>query len=131
LVPMSEPAIEVRPIRCLMGPHHLNEVFFDGVRVSQDDVLGAVDEGWKVVQEVLAFERVGIARYARCERLLQAAPSVLGDHWDALPAELRGRWARMLVHCRRARLLAYQVVSLQSKGTVKPGDAASYRIAVT
>ena len=71
----------------MMGPHHLNEVFFD-------DCLGhrrrrpraPSDEGWRVVQDVLSFERVGIARYARCERLLHWAPAVLGDHWDALPA---------------------------------------------
>jgi alkylation response protein AidB-like acyl-CoA dehydrogenase len=131
LVPMSDPAIEVRPIDCLMGPHHLNEVFFDDLRVTEADVLGTVDEGWKVVQEVLSFERVGIARYARCEALLQAAPAALGGRWDGLPAELRGRWARMLTHCRRARLLAYQVVSMQNEGTVRPGDAAAYRIAVT
>ena len=130
-VPMSDPAVEVRPIDCMMGPHHLNEVFFDELRVTEADVLGTVGEGWKVVQEVLAFERVGIARYARCERLLQAAPGVLGAEWDGLPAELRGRWARMLAHCRRARLLAYRVVALQSRGTVRPGDAAAYRIAVT
>ena len=131
LVPMSAPGIEVRPIRTMLGPHHLNEVFFDGVRVTEADVLGTVDQGWRVVQEVLAFERVGIARYARCERLLLAAPRILGDQWEALPEELRGRWARMLVHCRRARLLAYRVISLQSAGTVTPGDAAAYRIAVT
>lgn len=131
LVPMSDPAIEVRPIATMLGPHHLNEVFFDDLWVTEADVLGTVDEGWKVVQEVLAFERVGIARYARCERLLQAAPSVLGERWDDVPAELRGRWARMLTHCRRARLLAYRVVALQSSGRVTPGDTAAYRIAVT
>jgi alkylation response protein AidB-like acyl-CoA dehydrogenase len=131
LVPMSDPAIEVRPIGSLMGPHHLNEVFIDNLWVTEADVLGPVDQGWRVVQEVLAFERVGIARYARCERLLLAAPEVLGDRWDELPAELRARWTRMLTHCRRARLLAYRVVSLQSAGTVAPGDAAAYRIAVT
>jgi alkylation response protein AidB-like acyl-CoA dehydrogenase len=131
LVPMSDPAIEVRPIDCLMGPHHLNEVFFDDLQVTEADVLGSVDQGWQVVQEVLAFERVGIARYARCERLLRAAPTVLGDRWHDLPEELQARWARMLTHCRRARLLAYKVVSLQSEGDVKPGDAAAYRIAVT
>jgi alkylation response protein AidB-like acyl-CoA dehydrogenase len=131
LVPMREPGIEVRPIRSLMGPHHLNEVFFDDVRVGPADVLGTVDDGWRVVREVLAFERVGIARYARCERLLQAAPGALGDQWDALPAELRGRWTRMLIHCRRARLLAYRVIAMQSEGRVSPGDAAAYRVAVT
>ncbi|OBI83307.1 acyl-CoA dehydrogenase family protein [Mycobacterium sp. E740] len=131
LVPMDDPAITVRPIGCMMGPHHLNEVFFDDLRVTEADVLGTVDHGWSVVQDVMSYERVGIARYARCERLLAAAPAVLGDRWDELPAELRGRWVRMLTHCRRARLMAYRVVSLQSSGRIQPGDAAAYRIAVT
>jgi alkylation response protein AidB-like acyl-CoA dehydrogenase len=131
LVPMADPAIEVRPIDCMMGPHHLNEVFFDEVRVDDGAVLGTVGDGWSTVQEVLAFERVGIARYARCERLLQWAPVALGDQWADLPPELAAGWARMLVHCRRSRLLAYRVVATQDSGQVRPGDAAAYRIAVT
>jgi alkylation response protein AidB-like acyl-CoA dehydrogenase len=131
LVPMTAPGIEVRPIPCMLGPHHLNEVFFDDVRVTPADVLGEVDGGWAVVQEVLAFERVGIARYARSDRLLHWAPVALGDRWADIPDELRSRWARMLVHSRRARLLAYRVVSLQGRGEVRPGDTAAYRIAVT
>jgi alkylation response protein AidB-like acyl-CoA dehydrogenase len=131
LVPMSAPGIEVRPIPAMLGPHHLNEVFFDGLRVTEADVLGEVDQGWALVQQVLAFERVGIARYARCERLLLAAPKVLGGQWETLPEELHARWARMLVHCRRARMLAYRVIALQDAGAVTPGDAAAYRIAVT
>ena len=131
LVPMSDPAIQVRPIRSMMGPHHLNEVFFDELRVTEADVLGPLDGGWSIVQDVLSFERVGIARYARCERMLANAPAALGERWEALPDELRGRWARLLTHCRRARLLAYRVVSLQSSGRIAPADAAGYRIAVT
>jgi alkylation response protein AidB-like acyl-CoA dehydrogenase len=131
LVPMDDPAIQVRPIRSMVGPHHLNEVFIDELRVDDSAVLGEVGAGWSIVQDVLSFERVGIARYARCERLLHAAPRALGDRWDALPDELQARWARMLVHCRRARLLAYRVIALQDAGRVQPGDAAAYRIAVT
>ena len=115
----------------MVGTHRLNQVFFDDLRVSESEVLGQVGAGWSIVQDVLSFERVGIARYARCERLLHAAPPALGGAWDTLPVELRGRWAQMLIHCRRARLLAYRVVSLQSAGRVHPGDAAAYRIAVT
>ncbi len=131
LVPMDAPGIRVRPIRAMFGPHHLNEVFLDELRVSADDVLGGVGQGWPIVQEALAYERVGIARYARCERLLHTAPAVLGEQWARIPEQLRGRWARALTHCRRARLLAYQVVALQAQGEVRPGDAATYRIAVT
>jgi alkylation response protein AidB-like acyl-CoA dehydrogenase len=131
LLPMDSPGIEVRPIATMIGPHHLNEVFLDDVWATEGDVLGEVDHGWSVVQEVLSFERVGIARYARCERLLQAAPTALGGRWGELPAELHARWARMLVRTRRARLLAYRVVSQQDTGRITPADAAAYRIAVT
>lgn len=131
LVPMDRPGVEVRPIRAMLGPHHLNEVFLDDVAVTPADVLGEVGDGWSIVQEVLAFERVGIARYARCERLLAAAPAELGPAWDSLPDELRGRWVHQLILCRRARLLAYEVIDKQSRGAVSPPDAAAYRIAVT
>ena len=43
----------------MLGPHHLNEVFFDGVWAGPEDVLGQVNDGWRVVRETLAFERVG------------------------------------------------------------------------
>jgi alkylation response protein AidB-like acyl-CoA dehydrogenase len=131
LVPMDDPAIEVRPIASMVGPHHLNEVFINDLWVTDADVLGPLDEGWKVVQEVLAFERVGIARYARADRLLLWAPEVLGDQWDELPEELHARWVEALTLTRRARLLAYRVVGMQQTGRVNPGDAAAYRIAVT
>ena len=131
LIPMDAPGIEVRPIDCMLGPHHLNEVFLDDVWVTEADVLGEVGTGWSVVQEVLAFERVGIARYARCERLLLAAPEAIGAQWDDVPVELKGRWTRSLTHSRRARLLAYRVIATQATGSVRPADTAAYRIAVT
>ena len=69
LVPMSDPAIKVRPIGCMMGPHHLNEVFFDDLRVTEADVLGTVDDGWSIVAG-----RAGLrARRHRPLRPLRAA----------------------------------------------------------
>ncbi len=131
LIPMDRPGIEVRPIPAMLGPHHLNEVFLTGVPVTQSDVLGEVGEGWAVVREALGFERVGIARYARCERLLHEAAEVLGDRWAHVPATLKQRWAQALVHTRQARLLALKVVERQEAGVIDPVDAAAYRIAVT
>jgi len=115
----------------MLGPHHLNEVFFDNVVAEDHEILGPVDDGWRIVLEALAFERVGIARYARAERLLQAARHELDAEWDDLPQTLKVRWARALVSARRSRLLAYRVIHQQERGIVHPGDAAAYRIAVT
>ena len=130
LVPMDRAGITIRPIRSMLGPHHLNEVFLDAVRVSPDDVLGEVGGGWRVMREALAFERVGIARYARCESLLERLRTELGDAWDDLPESLRNRWARALVDLRVARLLAYRAVSLQDDASA-PVAASAARIATT
>jgi alkylation response protein AidB-like acyl-CoA dehydrogenase len=131
LVPMDAPGITVRAIRSMLGPHHLNEVFFDEVAVGPDAVLGGVGEGWSVIRTALAHERVGIARYARCERLLSALGAELAPHWDELPESLHALWARALVQVRVARLLAYRTVHAQASGEVPDVLASAARIAVT
>jgi alkylation response protein AidB-like acyl-CoA dehydrogenase len=130
LVPMDRAGITVRPIRSMLGPHHLNEVFLDDVRVYREEVLGEVGGGWQVMREALAFERVGIARYARCESLLERLRCELGERWDELPEPLQARWARALIDLRVARLLAYRAVSLQDDGAA-PVAASVARIATT
>lgn len=131
LVPMDAPGIEVRPIRSMLGPHHLNEVFFDDVPAGPDSVLGGIGAGWAVIKTALAHERVGIARYARCERLLSALGAQLAPHWGSLPSSLRTAWMRALVQVRVARLLAYKTVHAQQRGEVPDVAASAARIAVT
>lgn len=131
LVPMDADGIEVRPIRSMLGPHHLNEVFFDAVEAGPAAVLGPIGGGWSVIRTALAHERVGIARYARCERLLSRLGAELQPHWDALPSGLRGAWARALVQVRVARLLAYRTVRAQETGEVSDVLSSMARIAVT
>jgi alkylation response protein AidB-like acyl-CoA dehydrogenase len=131
LLEMEQPGVEARPVPSMLGNHHLNEVYFTDVFVPDAHVLGEVGGGWTIVSDVLAFERVGIARYARCERLLTWAPQALGEAWADLPQALEVRWAKALVHTRQARLMAYKVVDNQERGVVDPSDVAAYRIAVT
>jgi len=130
LVPMDRDGITVRPIRSMLGPHHLNECFFDGVWVGADEVLGGVGHGWNVIRRALAHERVGIARYARCDRLMSryaADP----HRWAALPDGLRQQWVRALVQIRVARLLAYRAVAEQEAGQPRDATASVARLAVT
>ena len=60
LVPMDRAGITVRPIRSMLGPHHLNEVFLDGVEVFPDEVLGELGDGWRVMREALARRTASI-----------------------------------------------------------------------
>ena len=128
LVPMDRPGIEVRPIESTLGPYHLNEVFFDEVEVLEGELLGQENRGWEVIRGALAFERVGIARYARADRLLAAVRAGSGG-LAGLPPGLQARYARAMVHTRVARLMAYQVVGTQAEGGVVEADAAAARIA--
>lgn len=57
MVPMDQSGIEVRPIRQITGTSEFNEVFFDGAKASVDDVIGGVNNGWRVAMGTLAFER--------------------------------------------------------------------------
>ena len=130
LVPMDRPGITVRPIKSMLGPHHLNEVFFDEVSVGPDEVLGGPGRGWEVIRRALAHERVGIARYARCDRLMSRWASDQGG-LAALPVHLRAQWVRALIAVRVSRLLAYRAVADQEAGRPAEVSASAARLAVT
>ena len=57
LIPMDQPGIEVRPLRQLTGTAEFNEVFFSSARTDAGNVLGEVNDGWKVAMATLGFER--------------------------------------------------------------------------
>ena len=57
LVPMKQPGVEVRPIEQVDGSAEFNEVFFTNVRCPKDNVIGGVNNGWKVAMTTLGFER--------------------------------------------------------------------------
>ncbi|MEO8714363.1 MAG: acyl-CoA dehydrogenase family protein, partial [Acetobacteraceae bacterium] len=60
LVDMTTPGITIRPIVSIDGEHHLNEVFFDDVRVPVAMRVHAENRGWDVAKFLLGNERVGI-----------------------------------------------------------------------
>jgi len=57
LVPMDQPGVEVRPIEQVDGSGEFNEVFFSDARCPKDNVVGGVNNGWKVAMTTLGFER--------------------------------------------------------------------------
>jgi alkylation response protein AidB-like acyl-CoA dehydrogenase len=57
LVPMRQPGIEVRGITQPDGTAEFNEVFFNDARCPVENVVGGVNNGWKVANDTLGFER--------------------------------------------------------------------------
>jgi alkylation response protein AidB-like acyl-CoA dehydrogenase len=57
VLPMHQDGVEVRPLRQMNGYSSFNEVFLNEARVPAANVVGGVDDGWKVALATLAHER--------------------------------------------------------------------------
>jgi alkylation response protein AidB-like acyl-CoA dehydrogenase len=57
LVPTNTPGITIRRIKQLTGDAEFSEVFYDNVRIPVENLLGPLNEGWKVAMRSLGNER--------------------------------------------------------------------------
>jgi alkylation response protein AidB-like acyl-CoA dehydrogenase len=122
LVPMQAPGVTVRPIRQMTGGSSFNEVYLDGVELSDDMRLGPVGQGWKVALTVLAAERLdsGNLGLANADRAVDLARN-LGRPLTELE---RDRVADLVTRSYVQRLTGMRVAAAVVSG-VDPGPEAS------
>jgi alkylation response protein AidB-like acyl-CoA dehydrogenase len=128
LVDMRSPGVTVRPIGTMAGPHEFNEIFFDDVAVPADCLLGRPGQGWEIVTAGLAFERVGVARYARAGRVIELLVAHVRAAGLAGDPDVRRMLAELRVRYEAARLLSYRALSLQAEGQVPTVEASIARL---
>jgi alkylation response protein AidB-like acyl-CoA dehydrogenase len=70
LIPFTGPEVSYRPIRQLSGAAEFAEDFLDGVRAPLFNVIGGLNNGWRVAMTTLGHERGGSAtvQHLRYER---------------------------------------------------------------
>jgi alkylation response protein AidB-like acyl-CoA dehydrogenase len=122
LVPMDTPGVMVRPIRQMTGGSSFNEVYLDGVELSDDLRLGPVGQGWKVALTVLAAERLdsGTLGLANADRAVDLARH-LGRPLTDLD---RDRVADLVTRSYVQRLTGMRVAAALVAGS-EPGPEAS------
>ena len=57
---MTQPGVEIRPLREMTGRAMFNEVFIDNARVHDDDMIGGLNNGWAAANTTLMAERAGL-----------------------------------------------------------------------
>jgi alkylation response protein AidB-like acyl-CoA dehydrogenase len=87
IIDMDQPGIEVRPLKQMDGGATFNEVFFSDAVVSNDAVVGSVNNGWMVAVSTLAYERQGIGG-GRAGMTMVGGPGEKGGSLDRPIAEL-------------------------------------------
>lgn len=60
LLDMDQEGVEVRPIISMDGQRDFNEVYLTDAVAYDADIVGEVDEGWRVMIALLSHERTGI-----------------------------------------------------------------------
>ncbi len=57
---MTQPGVEIRPLREMTGRALFNEVFIDDARVRDEDIIGGLNNGWAATNTTLMAERAGL-----------------------------------------------------------------------
>jgi alkylation response protein AidB-like acyl-CoA dehydrogenase len=124
LVDMRTPGITVRPIISIDGTHHLNEVFFDDVKVPVAMRVGPENKGWDVAKFLLGNERSGIARLGKSKERVRFAREAASDlRAGGRPliedAEFRRRIAQLETDIKALEITQLRVLSAQKAGESK------------
>ena len=76
LVDMHSPGLTVRPLKQITGNSEFNETFFDNVRVPKQNLIGGLNEGWRIAMTTLTYER-GISSLATQVRIKQQLDTMI------------------------------------------------------
>lgn len=129
--PMDAPGITISPLIDMRAEHTFNEVFLDEVRIPMANLIGDVNDGWRLAKVTLANERVSLSG----DGLLWG----MGPDMDAvvslaracgpLSPVLRDRTVRLWQRSRVLEILKRRLVATAVAGR-QPGPEASVRKAL-
>jgi len=130
LVPLDAAGVTVRPIAQLDGEAGFAEIFFEGVEVRGDQVLGEVGRGWEVAMSTAGSER-GLS--LRSPARYSEAAARLVDLWTEKANEVPGppdgtadEVARAYIDAEAYRLHTYWIASkVADGGSVGPEASAN------
>jgi alkylation response protein AidB-like acyl-CoA dehydrogenase len=131
LVDMHSSGVTVRPLRQMTGESEFNEVFFEEVHVPRDNLLGRLNDGWRVATTTLMNERgtmalASVMRYRIVfDEIADLARSTMRNGEPATKDPvIRQQLAQFYVELEMMRFSAYRTFSKILKGG-DPGPEGS------
>src|SRR5579884_386854 len=125
LIDMHSPGVEVRPLVQIDGSARFAEVFFTDVRVPRSNLVGALNEGWKVAMTTLGFERgTGLGSPAAFNRMFQDVVALTRREQRSDDPDVRRRVAQGYIETRMFQLNNQRTLSKLSKGAQVGSEAS-------
>ena len=124
---MRTPGVTVKPIKQISGHSDFNEVYFDDVRIPDENRLGEVGNGWRVALTTLMNERLAVsgAFPTNFEEMFEMTRQIEGENGPAISdASVRDKLADWYVRSAGLRNIQNRMMSALSRGAT-PGPEAS------
>jgi alkylation response protein AidB-like acyl-CoA dehydrogenase len=126
LMDMEQDGVEVRPLVQITGEAEFNELFIEEAHIPAGNVVGGVDNGWRVAITTLMHERAGLAfaLQARVQIALGELIEELRERGADQDPIVRQRLAQLAIEANVLRLLAYRGLTTAMKSG-EPGPEGS------
>ncbi|MCL6440424.1 acyl-CoA dehydrogenase family protein [Thermoleophilum album] len=123
IMDMEQDAVQVRPLRQITGEAEFNELFIEGARVPDENVVGGVGNGWAVAITTLMHERSGLgaAAAAGVRLMLDDLVALARERGVADDPLVRDRIAQLKIEVEALRLTSWRGLSrIQRHGVPGP-----------
>ncbi len=129
LIDLKSPGVEVKPMLTLGHTPAFCDTFFDNVKVSKENVVGGIDQGWTMAKALLGHERTILAMIGPSRNVLQkvkriAATRTVNGRPMLEDPVWRAKIARLEMRFRAHLMVSYRALADQQKGKM-PGPESS------
>jgi acyl-CoA dehydrogenase len=128
-VDMRAPGVTCKPLRQMTESSNFNEVFLDEVRVPDDDRVGDVGDGWRVVITTFMWERLSLV--FGNDRILGALRRLIQEQKRADDPTVRQRFARVYASAEALRLTGLRLLTAVSQGQMPGPEGSIMKLATT
>jgi alkylation response protein AidB-like acyl-CoA dehydrogenase len=124
VIDMRAKGVAVRPLRQITGGADFNEVFLDDVEVPAENVVGDVNDGWRVAMTTLMNERYAVGMSGFGAGMIQPVLRLARERKATGDPLVRQQLAAAWIRNKILNLTGYRSLTAIAKGNI-PGPEGS------
>jgi alkylation response protein AidB-like acyl-CoA dehydrogenase len=131
LIKLDSPGITVRPIVNIADDDEFSEIFLDHVAVPAENLVGALHDGWRIANDLLAHERFAIANPQFAFEAVERIKSVARATGTVDDPAFCDRLAALRIKIAAQAALFCHAIDLSRHGRTLGADASILKLVAT